>query len=254
MRRVPSRGRASADRWVVPYADFLTLLLALFVVLYASSAVDADRFRDLAEGVRRRFGALPGKATPPPIPLDRPFESHPARDEERERLETLGEELERRLEPLASREIPRGTLTTEVAARGLVVSLDPTVLFDRRGALRASARPIVRELAAALRGQVGRVRIEAHEPGRAGQEPVFAAATRRAAALARALVENRFPAAQLTVAGYVDPADEARISLVVLSADGGRAEPAGAGRGEAVRRLLDELGPAREAPPPASAG
>ena len=88
-----TRGRPSADRWVVPYADFLTLLLALFVVLYASSAVDVERFHELAEGVRERFGALSPEAPPPPIPLDRPPETAAARNEQRERLEALGEEL-----------------------------------------------------------------------------------------------------------------------------------------------------------------
>ncbi|MDJ0847877.1 MAG: flagellar motor protein MotB [Myxococcota bacterium] len=246
MRGGRTRGRPSADRWVVPYADFLTLLLALFVVLYASSAVDAERFQDLAEGVRERFGALTREAPPLPIPLDRPLETTAARDEQRERLETLGEELERRFEPLASREIPRDALDTKVSARGLVVSLDPHVLFDRRGALRSSAGPIVQELAATLRGQVGRVRIEAHEPGGAASEPVFAAALRRASLLGRKLVESRFPASQLSLAAYVDPGGKARIAVVVLSDAGRRAEPGASQRGEAVRRLLDELGPAPE--------
>ena len=61
------RDGPSADRWVVPYADFLTLLLALFVVLYAASAVDAERFQDLAEGVRQRFGALSADTSPLPM-------------------------------------------------------------------------------------------------------------------------------------------------------------------------------------------
>ncbi len=238
MKQARRRARPSADRWVVPYADFLTLLLALFVVLYAASAVDAERFQTLAEGVRQRFGRLPREAAPRPIPLDRPSQAPPLREE---RLERLGEELRRRVEPLASREIPRGTLTTELAARGLVVSLDAQVLFDRRGALRASAEPLLRELAAALRGQLGTVRIEAHEPAGDGAAP-FGAAARRAAAVAGVLLQERFPAAQLAVAAYVDPAGASRLAVVVLSGAAQRSEP-GTG-GEAVRRLLEELGPA----------
>lgn len=37
------------ETWLIPYADLLTLLLALFIVLFASSSVDAQKFEDLAQ-------------------------------------------------------------------------------------------------------------------------------------------------------------------------------------------------------------
>jgi chemotaxis protein MotB len=37
------------ESWLIPYADLLTLLLALFIVLYASSSVDAQKFRELSQ-------------------------------------------------------------------------------------------------------------------------------------------------------------------------------------------------------------
>ncbi len=49
------------ERWLVSYADLITLLFALFVVMYAMSRADAVRFRQVAEGLRRAFaeGVLP---------------------------------------------------------------------------------------------------------------------------------------------------------------------------------------------------
>lgn len=41
------------DRWLVSYADFITLLMVLFVVLYAMSNIDAGKYKSLAEGLRR---------------------------------------------------------------------------------------------------------------------------------------------------------------------------------------------------------
>jgi chemotaxis protein MotB len=45
------------ERWLVSYADMLTLLFVVFVVLFAMSKVDQKKFADLAEGLREGFGA-----------------------------------------------------------------------------------------------------------------------------------------------------------------------------------------------------
>jgi len=39
------------DRWLLSYADLLTLLLAFFVVMYSISKVDADRLKEISEGI-----------------------------------------------------------------------------------------------------------------------------------------------------------------------------------------------------------
>ncbi|SEO78389.1 OmpA/MotB family protein [Trujillonella endophytica] len=45
------------ERWLVSYADMMTLLLVLFVVLFAMSQVDKDKFAALASGLSEAFGA-----------------------------------------------------------------------------------------------------------------------------------------------------------------------------------------------------
>ena len=44
------------ERWLVSYADMMTLLLVLFVVLYAISQVDKQKFAQLASGLSDAFG------------------------------------------------------------------------------------------------------------------------------------------------------------------------------------------------------
>ena len=44
------------ERWMVSYADMMTLLLVLFVVLYAMSQVDKEKFAQLASGLSDAFG------------------------------------------------------------------------------------------------------------------------------------------------------------------------------------------------------
>ncbi|MGY1727577.1 flagellar motor protein MotB [Geodermatophilus sp. SYSU D01062] len=45
------------ERWLVSYADMMTLLLVLFVVLFAMSQVDKEKFAALASGLSEAFGA-----------------------------------------------------------------------------------------------------------------------------------------------------------------------------------------------------
>lgn len=48
------------ERWLVSYADFITLLFAFFVILYASSKTDAARFKAVSESIKKAFGARSG--------------------------------------------------------------------------------------------------------------------------------------------------------------------------------------------------
>src|SRR4051794_37698863 len=61
------------ERWLVSYADMVTLLMCLFIVLFAISQVDKTKFAALASGLSASFGApisvLPGK-TPEAKVLD----------------------------------------------------------------------------------------------------------------------------------------------------------------------------------------
>ncbi|HEY4603889.1 MAG TPA: flagellar motor protein MotB [Blastococcus sp.] len=55
------------ERWMVSYADMMTLLLVLFIVLYAMSQVDKSKFAALAKGLSESFGA-PISVQPGPTP------------------------------------------------------------------------------------------------------------------------------------------------------------------------------------------
>src|SRR3954470_14276970 len=50
------------ERWLITYADMITLLMALFIVLYAMSTVDSTKFKALASSLKGAFAPhiLPG--------------------------------------------------------------------------------------------------------------------------------------------------------------------------------------------------
>ena len=58
MTRHKQATHANRERWLVSYADFITLLFAFFVVLYASAQVDKRRVAKLAEAIEVGFQEL----------------------------------------------------------------------------------------------------------------------------------------------------------------------------------------------------
>lgn len=48
------------ERWLVSYADFITLLFAFFVILYASAKTDAARFKAVSDSIKKAFGVRSG--------------------------------------------------------------------------------------------------------------------------------------------------------------------------------------------------
>lgn len=161
---------ANHERWMVSYADFMTLLFALFVVMYAVSRADVRKVQQVAASIRfaTHFegtggaGALPlfdGPASAGGGPgftgASAPARSHPA--------ELVRQQLERRLRPLLQAQGPARAVTVTAEGRRLAIRLAATEFFDPG---RAALRPQALALLDAVAGEVvplGRlVRVEGH--------------------------------------------------------------------------------------------
>ncbi|MFQ2427367.1 OmpA family protein [Aeromonas caviae] len=57
--RLHLQGREHLDRWLVSYADYMTLIFALFVVLYSVAIVNKEEYRAVIEGMTRAFNQAP---------------------------------------------------------------------------------------------------------------------------------------------------------------------------------------------------
>ena len=53
MTRKKTTAHANHERWLVSYADFMTLLFAFFVVMFASTQTDKNKAKDVSESVRQ---------------------------------------------------------------------------------------------------------------------------------------------------------------------------------------------------------
>jgi len=113
-------GHESSERWLVSYADFITLLFALFVLLYAlsnSNHVDQTRAMD---SVKRAVGIHPERGGTRP---DLGDSGHSTIDEI-ERLEAVQEQM-----TIALQNYPNSGITMKIDDRGLVISLSAAKFF-----------------------------------------------------------------------------------------------------------------------------
>ncbi|MGE7649765.1 flagellar motor protein MotB [Peribacillus frigoritolerans] len=145
------------ESWLVPYADILTLLLALFIVLFASSSVDAVRFQQLSNVFNQVFTSGTGFMD---FPSDSPS-NEPTSPEQRtgvEDLEKLGKNEQEELTEVQERVnayIEKNDLTdklgTNLTDEGMLISIREKVLFESGVAeVRSENRKMAKEISGLL--------------------------------------------------------------------------------------------------------
>lgn len=233
MRRRRVQRHANHERWLVSYADFITLLFAFFVVLYASAQVDQRKVGKLALAIQVAFqemGVFPDSNTRVPLSMTEPmpFDSvqvieNTKRNTELGRvsspaLDTLGtrsEEanltmLQAELQQALQNEIKMHAVALHRETEGLVISLREFGFFDSGSAtLRPSALPALDRIAALLAVRTCRLRIEGHTDNvpihTAQMASNWELSTARSTELVRLLiVRYRFSADRLSAAGYAE--------------------------------------------------
>jgi chemotaxis protein MotB len=228
-RRVSVRP-VSHDRWLVSYADFITLLFAFFAVMYAVSSVDKGKLETVAKGLRVAFentavrppndgdGILPGGR--------RLFDDHAEAMARVQAaiLRTLGDEVR------------TNRLTLTVDRRGVILSVPEAGTFATgNDELSDEARELLAEIATTLAWFNNAVRVEGHSDDVPIRTTRFQSNWDLSAARARRVVEfliqRGVEPERLSATGYAEfqprvpnDSDEARavnrrIDLVIANVD-----------------------------------
>jgi chemotaxis protein MotB len=195
--------RGGQDRWLVSYADIMTLLFALFTTMYAAAAVDATKAAAVAASMQQAPGvtAAAGAAPPAIVPATvRPVEVVPRED-------TL-ESIRRRLTAELEQEINLQRAEISRDGRGLVVSLPERATFRTGSAdVTTEARQLIVRVAAALEPLPNPIRIEGHTDDVPIRTSRYASnwelSTARAAAVVTLLISGEHVQPErLSAAGY----------------------------------------------------
>jgi chemotaxis protein MotB len=252
-RKTKTPEHVNHERWLISYADFITLLFAFFVVMFASSQTDKGKAQQVAEAVRKALegehvssmiaavlgGAAdtkgqgnammkgPGGAVQEP--KQQVAELLPS-------LKVLSEELKK--------EIEAGQIEIRMQPRGLVVSFTQAALFPSgEDVISADAYSGLGKVAAAIVKIPNPVRLEGHTDSMPIKTQRFRSNWELSAARSIALLDiltNLFnvPRERFSIAGYADTAPlesndteagrarNRRVDIVLLNERGLIGEPA----------------------------
>jgi chemotaxis protein MotB len=232
-RRKRRLSHANHDRWLVSYADFITLLFAFFVVLYASAQVDKRKVGKLALAIQVAFqemGVFQASTTEVPIDVAEPMPFSTVQAiENKERTASLGRiasrpegalstgvengdlaQLHAELATVLAPEIKRKEIAMRVEPDGLVISLREVGFFESGSAeMKSTSQDACDRIANMLRQRDYRLRIEGHTDNAPIHNSRFASnwelSTSRATEIVRLLiVREGFGPERLSAAGYAE--------------------------------------------------
>lgn len=116
------------ESWLIPYADILTLLLAVFIVLYAASSVNISKFNTIMGSFKTELtGQKEGTKSPDPAPTPAPqpqaTQSQPITDQKLE-------ELKQKLNAYINDNNLQNVLSLQDTEKAVGITLKDMILFD----------------------------------------------------------------------------------------------------------------------------
>jgi chemotaxis protein MotB len=280
-RKVKHEEHENLERWLVSYADFITLLFAFFVVLYALSSMNTSKYKALAESIRASFDYTtspdnqprPGSMSlgaaavtvAPRKPEIAPAEEQ-RRQEQRQTMRAIATDVHQALETL----VKEGKVQVTETARGISIEINASVLFDTAKAdLHSDSISALSAVAKVLAKDDHQIQIEGHTDKEPISSVVFPSnwelSAARSGSVIRLFEKNGVDGARMVAIGYADKrpvesndtpdgrARNRRVTIMVL-ADKGNGGIQGAGLSPDLRpRNLPLLPESNTAPAPAAA-
>ena len=225
-RRRAEEEHENHERWLVSYADFITLLFAFFVVMYSLSSVNEGKYRILSDSMVQAFRSIsinaegdqiivppvipimPPKMATPPKPASDPA-ADPAAEAERQalsaRMRSMAEDIKRVLEPLSR----GGQVSVTEGAHGITVEINASVLFPiGEATLDTEGSRALGAVARVLAGADFPITIEGHTDNTPINTYRFPSnwelSAVRASSVVRLFVDSGVAPGRLTAAGYGD--------------------------------------------------
>ncbi len=147
------------ESWLVPYADILTLLLAVFIILFASSSVDQEKLERMSAVFSQVFdGGTSFLEQPAPVPTpnadsDQTPQQNSAYLKDQQELAEIKDSVDNFI---AVNEM-EGQFATEMTDEGLLVTIRDSILFDPgQATVKPEYVPIAKELSTMLESDPAR--------------------------------------------------------------------------------------------------
>lgn len=242
------------ERWLVSYADFITLLFAVFVTLYAMSQTDKKKIEEVMASMRDSFGftaahsssaAKPSVIESGAMNLIPTLPPRPAPSLKRGKSRGSDRDFKltkASIEAFLLKSGAQDKVSISVNQRGLVVSLKEAGFFDSgSAALKPSAVALLNDVTESLASYSNAIRVEGHTDNVPISSASFPSnwelSTARATSVLKYMTKQDFDPNHLAAAGYGEyrpvadnSTDEGRkknrrVDIVLLSEQGEKGEP-----------------------------
>lgn len=220
-RRRREEEHENHERWLVSYADFITLLFAFFVVMYAISSVNEGKYKVLSNSLSNAFtnttaqsggqpiAAIQGAPPIPSRPIAKPDKlpelkkAEEKKVEQRKKMKNIASEIMDALQPL----VAQGKVRLLETSRGVTIEINDSILFQPGQAkLQAASINAMLAIAHVLAVSDFPITIEGHTDNIPIATPQFPSnwelSAMRATTVLRLFNDGGVGAERLTAIGY----------------------------------------------------
>lgn len=233
------------ERWLVSYADFITLLFAFFVVMYAVSSINEGKYKVLSGSLINAFKNTTASADAAQQIHLKPIikkeqqqdgmikvieEKKIQRIQKQERMQSMAKNILQVLEPLVS----NGKVRVTQSNLGITIEINASVLFTPGEAfLSDNSIETLRAVAQVLKSHDHEIQVEGHTDNQPINTVYFPSnwelSTARASSVIRLFIESGIDGQRMTALGYgenrpVDTNDtiegrmrNRRVSIMIMS-------------------------------------
>jgi chemotaxis protein MotB len=203
-------GHDNGERWLLTYADLITLLMVFFVVLYSMSSADSSKFKAISVALQQAFNLDVFKGRGATSIGDTDTESAPAPVENviNDSKVSQVSQLESKIQAAVGGAEQSPDVSVSIDTEGVVIRLSGSYLFDSgRAELKPNSLTVLDAVAAELRHQTNDIRVDGHTDSTPIDSPRYPTnwelSVARALAVTRHLTESDgLPSGRLMAAGF----------------------------------------------------
>lgn len=212
-RRIKRVEHDNHDRWLISYADFVTLLFAFFVVMYSISSVNEAKYKSFTDSLSIAFSnrTIPAETTKAPSEQEQLLKAlvdkRSARlGEQQRKIQDRMHQLASGLKQVLSPLIDQHLVNINPTKRGVEIDISASLLFKTGEAtLQPGALDVLRQVSVVLSNEELPVEVEGHTddiPIMTAQFPSnWELSSARASSVVRMMISNGVPEKRLAVVG-----------------------------------------------------
>lgn len=227
-RKKPPEEHENHERWLVSYADFITLLFAFFVVMYSVSQVNEGKYKVLSDALVNAFQNAP---TPVQITAAKRIDASKAsasqspkqtvsirkdpvvearQKQQTEKMKGIATDILKVLGPL----VKEGQVNVSQSIHGIAIEINASLLFaSGQATLEPGSIKALKAVGRVLAGVPNDIQVEGFTDNTPINTPAFPSnwelSTARASSVVRVFVESGVSPEHLVAVGYGEfrPAD-----------------------------------------------